>query len=546
MSQVTFGITKKRINSTSRQMNSGSVTLDCKLKEPCGTHNPVFIVEGLDDAHRWNYCSWRGAYYYIDEVIYTTRHLKEVHCRLDPLATFKGSIDDTYAFVNYGDAQHTLNYVDDPRFGPDHKIDKVDRQGAIDMGMDPSNWTIIMVVNAATDLAHNGVLTYAMTPQTCSTVLNTFQNTVMTDATTWTSGDFFEALQNIFIKIALGGGQAVDNIRSIVAVPFAYSSYTSQSGEVLATSTDIAIGPYKVHLNSGEVKVLSYICSRQGSAYINFKRPLVTSNYKWLNLPKYCSIQLGHPCGYTEINDVAFLEETGAVLYWSVCPINGEYCIKVTTSNKEDETVCEIHGNVSIDLSYIANSSKTVGDQMFEGITKAATYGLSTTLRKEPASVENYSTNSTTVTPTTTAAGNPSSRNIINTTEKQGEITHYQSSSGISGNYRVGSIGPSVSGGSLGTGAAAAFMASVGKAVYYNIEHYYPSIFEDGVAAYMSFCNNYGYPVGRYMRVGDNNGYVECAGASVGTGHVSGIPGATTADISTINSYLNTGIYIED
>lgn len=545
MSNVTFGITKKRINSTSRQMNSGSVTLDCKLKEPCGTHNPVFIVQGLDDSHRWNYCSWRGAYYYIDEVIYKTNDIKEVHCHLDPLATFKGSIDDTYAFVQYGDAQHTLDYLDDPRFGPDHKIDKVDRQDTIDIGMDPAHWTIIMTVNACTSLAYNGVLTYAMTPSTFTKVLNAFSGTVILDASQWTAGDFFEALQNIFVKIALGGGQAVENIRSIIAVPFKYSSYGSN--EVKATIQTIGIGPYQVTLDEGEVKILEPVFARTGNDVINFNRPLVTTSYKWLNLPKYCSIQLGHPCGYLEINDVAFLEETMAVLYYSVCPVTGDYCLKVTTSNKEDETIAEVNGNVSIDLSYLANGNKTVGEQMFALEAKIASAGLATSwLNKQPATVENYKTTTTTVTPTVTAAGNPSSKNAIRTQEKEGEITHYNSSSGISGSFRVGSISPSIGGGSLGNGAAAAFMASAGKAVYYNIEHYYPSIFEGGSAEYMSFCNNYGYPVSRYMRVGDNSGYVECVAASVGTGHVSGIPGATPADISTINSYLNSGIYIEN
>lgn len=540
MTQVKFGVTKKRINSTSQVMTD-TTTLDCKLKEICGIHSPVFLVQGLIDTTRWNYCQWHNNYYYINEVIFVTNDILEVHCTLDPLATFKDAIENTYAYIQYGDKQHSLAYIDDPRFGPDHKYDVVERKTVIDMGIDKANWTVIMTVNCCTTLSQNGVLIYAMTMSTFATILNSLSNAVMTDAQSWTQGNFFEAIQNIFIKIACGGGQAMDNIRSIIAVPFAYDSYTGST--VIDTITTVGVGPYRVTLTGGaSVKVLAAVSSWGGSQTVNLDRPSMASTYKWLRLPKYCTIQLGHPCGYTEINSNALLEQNTLTVYWDVCPINGDYSIKVTVGQREDETISILSGNVSLDLAYLIASGKTVGGMVLQKEAELAkTIAGMQLLSKTPASTESYSTDKST--PVQTASGNASKYNA--TEHKEGTITRYSQPSGICGNFRLGGTNPSAGGGSLGGGVTAAFLTSSGKAVYVNVEYYIPSIFDGGVANYEFYCNEYGYPCGQYLKFGDITGYAEAVGASVGTGTVAGIPGANTSDISTINSFLNTGIYIE-
>lgn len=541
---ATFGVTKKRMNSTSSTMTD-TTTLDVKLKEPCSMHSPVFIVQGLNKTRYYNYVSWNGKYFYINDQIYKTNDIQEVHCSLDPLSTYKSAIMDTYAFVNYGDSAHRTAYIDDIRFGPDHKnIDSVDRQGVVNIGLDNAHWTIIMSVNACTSLAYNGVLTYAMTPSTFTTVLNAFSNTVITDAQSWTVGDFFEMIQNIFIKIALGGGQAVENIRSIIAVPFQYSSYANN--EVKLETNEVGMGPYRVQLNNSTVKILEPVFARTGQSTIYLKRPLTSLGNPWLNSPKYCSVQIGHPCGFTEINDVALIEQNMCYIYWSVCPITGDYSIKITTGNKEDETLSEISGNVSIDLAFLTNGNKTMGEAIIgtEAKILGAALGMGSVTPKTKA-VTTTQTGAYDTTSYSTDGGSATERTKHSTGDTKTKVEYDTTDSGIGGSFRVGSFNPSAASGSLGHGAASAFLATSGKAIYYNVEYYLPSIFDakDSVE-YDAYCDEYGYPVGRYMRVGDNSGYVECVGASVGTGS-TGIPNATLAEISTINNYLNSGIIIE-
>ena len=62
-------------------------------------------------------------------------------------------------------------------------------------------------------------------------------------------------------------------------------------------------------------------------------------------------------------------------------------------------------------------------------------------------------------------------------------------------------------------------------------------------AGYVDMCNKDGYPVRKTLNLHTDNvtGYVQCSGA-----YVDYCPGATEANLSTINSYLNSGIVIEE
>ena len=62
------------------------------------------------------------------------------------------------------------------------------------------------------------------------------------------------------------------------------------------------------------------------------------------------------------------------------------------------------------------------------------------------------------------------------------------------------------------------------------------------LTGYEDFCNMYGYPVNYYLKLSDCSGsFIKCSGATV-----QGALGATEANKSTINSYLNSGFYLED
>ena len=111
MPNVKIGTISKRLNSTYSTVNGTS--LSCKLKDICGMQSPVFEVQGLTKGTFYNYASFEGRYYWVDEIEYETNNIQYVHCSIDPLATFKDAIKNTYGLVVYGDSTHWSKLIVD-------------------------------------------------------------------------------------------------------------------------------------------------------------------------------------------------------------------------------------------------------------------------------------------------------------------------------------------------------------------------------------------------------------------------------------------------
>ena len=98
MAQASFGTFSKRRNST-KQPTSLSDTRTVTLKETTSQDRPTFIVTG--NNFNYNYCSWDGKYYFIEDIESLRNNEIAVHCVLDPLATYKAEIIASTQFVCY-------------------------------------------------------------------------------------------------------------------------------------------------------------------------------------------------------------------------------------------------------------------------------------------------------------------------------------------------------------------------------------------------------------------------------------------------------------
>lgn len=491
MLSITIGITDKRVISTKTTMTS-SVNLTCKLKEPTSMRNPVFIVSGLTKTTHYNYCSWNGFYYYVNDIIHITNNIQEVHCSIDPLATFKTAINNTYGYCLYGDATHKTTYIDDVRFGPDIKLSRSSGTGitGIDMGFDISHWSVVMTVQTTgTTFSYSGVLVAAMSISTFYALLKGLSGVVLSDISSWSSVDLIDILKNYALRVFTGGIQALDNIRSCVAIPIAYSDYSA----VGVTSSKFYIGPYEIALDPGhEITWIDPSWTKTGNSSVSLARPIANTTYKWLNSPKYCSIKLSHPCGYQELNDSSLIDASNIYIYWSVNYATGDYAIRVTSeASKDSDTIAIINGSTGIDVmgkvpasgnTIDSNAHKSVGQALFNGVT------------------------------------------------------------GGFANYNPGVQSPSGNGSQLGAGCAGVFLLTPGKECFIDTEYYQPSIINGAgdASEYVSFCNRYGYPVGRFLKIGDISGFAQFTNAVVGD-----IASATAEDKEYINSVLNSGIYLE-
>lgn len=536
---IKIGNTSKRINSTSQQFAS-STTLSCRLKEPCSMQSPTFQVQGLTKGQLFNYCQFENKYYWVDDVVYLTNNIQEVKCHLDPLATYKTAIENTYAYVTYGDSTHSSGLVDDQRFGPDAKInDGIDRTGMFIMGFDTTSWSVAMTVNAAYNLGENGVVTYYMNYSTFIDVLNKFGSLVVNDWGSPTS--VIDIIDNFCLKILTGGGAALDNVKSATLVPIPVEAVFDplDPGTQGHLTSTVTIGPYQITGYTGNVYIINpNKVVAVGEQTIQLKRILGLNSsgaYRWLNSPKYCSIKVTHPCGYLDINDPALLNVDTVYVYTRFSPVTGDYITRFTSEQgMHNDTIAMVGGNVGIDvMGLINNTNGTIGGAMFQAMGSAVMSGVTSLASiKRPAQ-----------TTTTQTIKHKDENGKLTGSDEITTVTQQTStSSGIEGDYHAGGYVPGH--GSFNSSGGLVGVYSVGANGYgvYDVEYYVPMIIgpTGSSAQYQAYCDEYGYPVNRRLKIGDVAGYCECAGANV-----SGATGASEANKSTINSYLNNGIYIE-
>ena len=532
MSSVTLGMTTKGINSTSRQMSAG-VTLDCKMKDPvCGLHSPILKVKGLDKAYNnYNFAIWRGRYYWVDEILFLTNDIQEVHMHLDPLATFKGAIDDTNAFVLFADEAHKNHYCDDFRWSPELDAVNYEREWEFDVmsNIYASQGCIIMRYmdcsqpdpnGGATDPG-GGVKTIALTNAHFAQMLDDLNGSI--------SGATADQLAAFF------GGQGSwrENIFSCIWVPFNYDSLPGTE------TTAIRIGG--VPLLTTRKKYLDPILYSR----LPFSLPITLTwndfdNYPFLKNPRWTTLQFITPFGYTDIKIDDLTEQTTMYVNSEVCVTTGDVVIKLVDHKDNSGEVYAVHaGNVAIDMMSQLGTGRGSAAGDVTATLNMAKLGISigAAIMGGGTSV----TEGTITTNTNTLNSTPSllgtSIATRDTSTENAYVTTKSIPSGINPVHSLPSKQSGATSGNIGgnSGCSALLMPTAGKG-YLIRKTLRPAY----LGSYLGFCGEYGFPANRYMRLGDVEGYLKCSGA-----FIRDVPGATPADIVTINSFLNNGIVIE-
>ena len=109
--QAIFYSFSKRKNSTAIPVDTGT-EIEIKLKNGCSFLSPVFLLQ--TDTFDYNYCKFNERFYWVNDVVSIRDSLFEVHCSVDVLGTWKESIKDTTAMVEYS-ASDTDQNINDPR-----------------------------------------------------------------------------------------------------------------------------------------------------------------------------------------------------------------------------------------------------------------------------------------------------------------------------------------------------------------------------------------------------------------------------------------------
>ena len=581
MPTITIGKTNKRINSTKQDFISGtSKNIDVTLKEPCTMQNPVFKIlrsslpSGLTYDF-FNYISWGSWYYWIDDMVYINNDMLEVHCHLDPLATYKSSIQDTSAFVSYGDLAHWNELYDDPRISPemfkashDIKFDLFDFDSATGKGFKPSKVGCILMTFVQTSSVcwfapwdAQGVVTDCGI-HTALLTIGDFTR-CMADLINFDfSGGLIE-IQQVIARLmqSTGGGPLMENIKRVIWLPFDYDGIKMlikgdndqqyRYGLMLGGSLAPNVPWYEVKQNAifnftGELKG----GTDQSPKSIGTLVDECTDGLNVLRNDRFISFQISTPSGYQNIGTEKFLYPVSSSIkiYYSssICLNDGAWAMKLSSTNSFYDTIASFSGNLGINIqgtiydgpttsSMIADTAgRFVGFALTAGVGSVvggalAGESMNTFKGYTKEGIKQYATH---------LSGGVSS-----------EMQRDQLMNGISGVFPSSNFNCNAPSGNYGGTAAALFLTPTPAQCGLRIQVYAPKFLADlnsAVTNYKDFCDLYGYPVNKFMPLKKTGtgaytvmGYVQCVGASVAAA------GASEASKATINSCLNNGIFIE-
>lgn len=106
---ATFYNINKRRNSMALPSGDGW-EIEVRLKDGCSFINPVFLLE--TDDFDYNYASFNGRYYWVDEIRSVRNGLFSIGCSVDCLATYASDIKSTTAHVSYSSSAYDLEITD--------------------------------------------------------------------------------------------------------------------------------------------------------------------------------------------------------------------------------------------------------------------------------------------------------------------------------------------------------------------------------------------------------------------------------------------------
>lgn len=524
MPTVTIGTTSKHINSTSKTFSGSG--LSCKLKEPCSMQTPVFIVQGLSKGTFYNYCSFEGRYYWVDDVIYMTNNLQEVHCHLDPLATYADAIKSTKAFVVYGDAGHWNEYMDDLRMQPEEESASITATHGNIPGISWSgdNGTIIMTAMSCADTSY-GVNTYALTEAQFNAMCCDLASVLMGSSSTWV-GDVAKDLSNVLSQVG-GLGSWRDNILSARYLPISTSSYSGSSEEIVLGG--VKTGHYGKKISTAYIQ--------HGMLTVAMPWGSDALQYKFLRNPRWATMQVQTWGGFAEVDLTYLRDQTGSCgLDYAIDLVSGEWAMYARANAIGTGLIIGgWSGNIGKDIMGAvgkANTSFTAFMHKTTELTaKVYSAGGSSILGSMGGDVANSGLN----------RGNEGMFNAGVGMMKAGEKAQPFASalaSGIGGVFANSGISSGAASGQIGGGLPGVFLGNSG----YNGEIVFKmmQLLPKDLANYTAYCDKYGYPCNQYLTLSSVSGYCQCVGASV-----EGATGASEASKATINSYLNSGIYIE-
>lgn len=564
-----IGYIDKQVNSTKQIFTQLIKHYDSvKLKQPTDMDCPVFILNDVPnpEASYVNYAYFNNRYYWVDRIVRRTRWHTEVHCHLDVLATYRNSILDNTCLVAYSDRANRSPYIDDLRFAPEYQ--RVASQSDIHhigtrLGLTTaqgSEW--MTVVFKVLDTRNGGLRTYATYLSEFLSAIASLQGSGLNAAIGAFRGQasFDQVLTEVGQDLcslvgALGGtGSWRDNLVSAKLMWLDINNYCDDTHQPVYTP--VFFGSVPVDMTVVPLGNLGYVYVHEETVPI----PTWSTAYSempFLKLPRWTAWQVITPNGYTQIDSTTLVDISAIRVYLCLDKVSGEWSIRLEEAGGEEETIASFSGVIGMDimesvgtdhnmLTSVMNTASTVAKVAMPFVGMASVAGAQTDLRIGQSINQSIGQD---------VVDTSALQEKVDIAKQQQQTTKNILSigSGIHGAATSGSTGVGSASGSLGGWTGFGTLKSTpitlddGQLYYFkeflaiNLICFFPYLIEGnlGYENYGHFCDKYGYPCNKWLKLVNIHGYCRTAGASLV------IRGATVEEMSQINSLLNSGIYIE-
>lgn len=516
MIDIYFYNITKRLNSTARPTGTG-VKYECLFKENTSILNPVLTLR-LSTKPDYNYFKIDDRYYWVTDIVSLNNDRWQISGRIDALATFKGHISATSAFVLYDSTANTQ--LPDARLAIKTDCDVYTATASMPWDFDSGNGTYLIATTGNPDVfdfntngyianqrAGTGVYTIPYSSierlgfdadditqaiynewSLFTTKLTNAGNKInqalpanpSTDDILEWIGKKFEGLGDVFLAInyepikmlfilaqcLIGGGNALENVKACYWLPFVIPS-----GAVTPTSLPLALGTFPDTIS--------------GLAKIN--KPVITSVTQTVAIPWH----------YTDWRNVSCTE---VFLY---IPLIG--CIAIPSE--------VVKGHNSIEVKIALNlCSGAMAVEVLCGGAQIGTYGANTAM---PYLIGDSNINMATAFNT-----------VVNAAA--------QNYAGAVASGMQTMVGMQTSVGGIGGGAGIGLSDSIVCICRCHDTSQEPS----------ALLNTIGTPTNQ-LKTLSGSGFCQCMNAQMNCGAVTGEPDPTQTEIELVNNYLNTGVYLE-
>lgn len=474
----------KRRNSTLQPTLTDSY--DVLLKSPTSLHTPTFTISA--SSFDYNYLKWDDRYYFVTDVVSKNNSLWEVSAVCDVLATFKADILSSTQFVSYSSASGGT-WLADTRI-PLLKSGSVQKNAStMNFLFTAGGFYVLSVIGDsgckvwATDITNIKALVNNVSQWTQS-LINTIESN-LPYASPVTDMQAYENFTSAIIGTGtLGNGylDAPNCIRSCIWVPFFISDFIVGSG------TNIYLGAFDTGASGYECKTTPHnnsISINIPWQHSDWRRAVCEEVYLYLPL-----------VGMVNIPSDEIVNESALTIEWSATATDGciAYCVKAG-----NQVVGTYGANASVNYPIGISQQASAGEIMqaaFAGVQKTVSSGIR-------------------------AAESGSISGIADTA--------FNAISGVYDTMNTAMTRHNSCIGGIGGGAGVGLDLD---ATVFTVSH-------DTIVAPSAMQQTMGLPTMKPMALSTLTGYCQCANAHVAA------TGAEAQELDEIDSYLNSGFYIE-